>query len=141
MARKHEEDDHQTALFDWLLKQYPEEYNIIFAIPNGGKRDIREAARLKRQGVKAGVPDIFVPISKIYLVECDDNSLTPQQKIIPGLFIELKVRGRKETKLQVQMREHLVARGYAVAVCNGWEEAARYLKSYFDKSPYWKLPD
>lgn len=141
MARKHEEDDHQAALFNWLLKQYPEEYNIIFAIPNGGKRDIREAARLKRQGVKAGVPDICVPIPKIYFERVSEDSQLAEQKIIPALFIELKVRGRKETKLQVQMRERLVARGYAVAVCNGWEEAAHYLKSYLDKSQYWKLPD
>jgi len=39
------------------------EYNRIpiFAIPNGGKRNRIEAAKLKRQGVKPGVPDIFLP--------------------------------------------------------------------------------
>ena len=30
----------------------------LFHIPNGGKRNAAEAAHLKRQGVRAGVPDL-----------------------------------------------------------------------------------
>jgi hypothetical protein len=33
----------------------------IFAIPNGGKRNPREAMRLVVEGVSSGVPDLFVP--------------------------------------------------------------------------------
>ena len=33
----------------------------VFAIPNGGSRDRREAARMTAQGVKPGVPDLFIP--------------------------------------------------------------------------------
>lgn len=32
----------------------------FFAVPNGGKRNFREAQRLKAAGVKAGAPDLFV---------------------------------------------------------------------------------
>lgn len=33
----------------------------IIAIPNGGWRDIKTAARLKAEGVTKGVPDLFIP--------------------------------------------------------------------------------
>lgn len=47
----------QQAVVEWCAwKRIP-----IFHIPNGGRRDKREAASLKRQGVKPGVPDLFVP--------------------------------------------------------------------------------
>ena len=36
----------------------------VFHIPNGGYRNAREAANLKRQGVKAGVPDLCIPVAK-----------------------------------------------------------------------------
>ncbi len=44
---QHIEDREQMWLFDWALLQsgkYPE-LNLLFHIPNGGKRDVREAAR------------------------------------------------------------------------------------------------
>lgn len=33
----------------------------IFAIPNGGARNITTAGRLKAEGVSPGVPDLFIP--------------------------------------------------------------------------------
>ena len=36
----------------------------VFAIPNGGKRDAAEAAHMKRQGVRAGVPDLCIPLAR-----------------------------------------------------------------------------
>ena len=33
---------------------------LIFAIPNGGKRHIGTARKLKAEGVRSGVPDIFL---------------------------------------------------------------------------------
>jgi len=35
----------------------------FFAIPNGGLRNIKVAAKLKQEGVKAGVADLFVALS------------------------------------------------------------------------------
>ena len=36
----------------------------MFRIPNGGSRHPAEAARLKAQGVKAGVPDLCIPVAR-----------------------------------------------------------------------------
>ena len=47
----------------------------MFHIPNGGSRNKLEASNLKKQGVKAGVPDLFLPVGR---------------GSYHGLFIELK---------------------------------------------------
>ena len=37
---------------------------LLFAIPNGGNRDAVTGARLKREGVKSGVPDMMLPVPR-----------------------------------------------------------------------------
>ena len=49
----------------WFRRQYPK--TRIFAIPNGGSRDIIEAAGLKAQGVSAGVPDLMIPAWRLFI--------------------------------------------------------------------------
>jgi len=39
----------------------------IFAIPNGGQRSLATAARLKVEGVSAGVPDLHVPAWSLWI--------------------------------------------------------------------------
>jgi hypothetical protein len=41
---------------EWLLPRGA----FAWHTPNGGSRDPREAANLKRQGVKAGIPDVLI---------------------------------------------------------------------------------
>ena len=61
-ARKkpgNEEHGIQVAIMAFLDMALPASYRA-FAIPNGGKRDKITGAILKREGVKAGVPDIAI---------------------------------------------------------------------------------
>jgi len=74
---KESESSHQIALFAMCalnMKKYPE-LKWFHAIPNGGFRDKITAGKLKAEGVKSGVSDMFLP------VKCDAYS---------GLYIELK---------------------------------------------------
>jgi hypothetical protein len=60
---KQYEADEQKKLFRWvdfMKTEYPE-LDMMFHIPNGGSRNKLEAANLKKQGVRAGVPDICLP--------------------------------------------------------------------------------
>ena len=83
------EDTEQICLFRWAALQsskYPE-LALMYHIPNGGKRSKSEAARFRTMGVKAGVPDIFLPVKR------SGHWLTgPSDMIAPynGLYIELK---------------------------------------------------
>ena len=65
-ARRRSEATEQEALITWCRifeNRYPE-LKMIYHIPNGGSRNRLEAANLKRQGVKAGVPDLCLPVPK-----------------------------------------------------------------------------
>ena len=84
----------QRALFAWakLNERSHPELALLHAIPNGGKRNPREAANLKAQGVKAGVPDICLPVPRGGCA---------------SLYIELKRRqGGRPTQAQYTQRPH-----------------------------------
>ena len=53
------ESDEQIRIFEF--SEFHPKLRWMFAIPNGGYRDVREATRLKKQGVKSGVSDMFLP--------------------------------------------------------------------------------
>lgn len=111
---KRSEATEQEAVVSWCF------YNqiSIFAIPNGGSRNKLEAANLKRQGVKAGVPDLFVPVAR---------------RGFHGLFIEMKYGRNKTTPEQDEWLEKLNREGYLAKVCYGYAEAVELLKYYFSE--------
>lgn len=60
------EAEEQATLFSWAAMKrgkYPE-LDLLFHIPNGGSRGKAEAARFKAEGVKPGVPDLFLPVAR-----------------------------------------------------------------------------
>lgn len=112
------EAQEQTTLFQWaeiMTRKWPE-LRILHHIPNGGSRNAIEAARLKAQGVRAGVPDIFLP--------CARNGFH-------GLYIELKrQKGGRVSVEQKKMILALQCQGYRVEVCEGWEKARDVITEY-----------
>ena len=126
------EDVEQICLFRWANAQqgkYPE-LALMYHVPNGGKRSKSEAARFRAMGVKAGVPDIFLPVKR------SGHWLTiPADLIAPynGLYIELKrQRGGTVSAAQKQWISDLREAGYAVEVCKGWEAAAAVITDYLE---------
>ena len=63
---KSSEAREQSALFGWLewYGNICPEVKLAYHIPNGGSRNVIEARNLKLQGVKAGVPDICLPVPR-----------------------------------------------------------------------------
>ena len=53
-----EEHRIQCACVQWMYYQHPELFPVLFAIPNGGRRDKTTGAKLKAEGVKSGVADL-----------------------------------------------------------------------------------
>jgi hypothetical protein len=89
----------------------------MFAIANGSLRNIITGARLKAEGVKAGVPDIFLPV------------MTARA---PGLFLELKRPGGIVAKEQIWWLRELEKQGYRTEVCYGWQEAVKVIEDYLN---------
>ena len=115
------ESEEQITLFKWARLQsgkYPE-LSLLYHVPNGGSRHRAEAARLQAEGVKAGVPDLCLPVAR---------------GGFHGLYIELKrVRGSRTSDLQVGWMESLMKQGYCVALCKGWEQAAQTIIEYLEQ--------
>lgn len=111
------EAQEQTALFRWTLAVrtiYPL-LRLLFHIPNGGRRDAVEARHLKEQGVKKGVPDLFLPVAR-----------DPYH----GLFIEMKTDTGQPTQAQKWWLEELRTQGYLALVAHGQDEARGILQDY-----------
>ena len=55
---------------------------LIFAIPNGEKRAITVAKRLKAEGVVRGIPDLFIPQWTLWveMKRISGGRLSPEQK-------------------------------------------------------------
>lgn len=62
IATEHAE---QVAFVKWFRLQFPKV--MIFAIPNGGLRNVQTARKLKAEGVLSGVSDLYVPMWKLWI--------------------------------------------------------------------------
>lgn len=111
------EDEEQAWLFSWAeisTARFPE-LRLMHHIPNGGKRSKAEAARFKRMGVKAGVPDIFLPV--------------PRGRY-HGLYIELKALDGRVSAEQTNFLSAVKKQGYFSAVAYGGQAAAEIITRY-----------
>lgn len=125
--RRDIEDQEQAALFDFIrlwAKRIPR-LEWVFAIPNGFFAGYDSAAKLRavdmvRQGLTAGVWDVFVP----WPVTSDTGGITP------GLFIEMKTDTGELSDEQRDFQLVMRRRGYACAVCRSWIEAATAIGEY-----------
>ena len=96
--------------------QYPE-LEMLYHVPNGGSRNKIEAANLKKQGVRAGVPDLCLPV--------------PKGKY-HGLYIEMKYGSNKPTQKQNEWITNLKKYGYAVSICWSCEAAVEEIEKYLN---------
>ena len=122
MRRRNNEAEEQEALFRWAAwaaKQTPA-LELLFHVPNGGRRDPAEAAHLKRQGVRAGVTDICLPVARGGCL---------------GLFIEIKTEGGRASAEQKAWLERLRLEDYKAEICVGWMEAVRVICGYLGIKP------
>jgi len=89
----------------------------IFAIPNGGLRNKRVAIKLKAEGLRPGVPDLFVPEW--------------------NLWIEMKrTKGGRLSADQKDWIEYLTGRaGHSAIVGKGWEHAMQEVKAWIAQQP------
>lgn len=115
VTRKHLEDAEAQTLMQILQLKLPTIADLIFHIPNGGKRAKFEAFRLQKQGTKAGVPDYFLPIA-----------VAPYH----GLYLELKAQKGTLQKSQKEWIEKLKNQGYQAVVAYGAEDAFLQISNY-----------
>jgi hypothetical protein len=104
MKTEHEE---QREFVQWVRQTYPGVR--IFAIPNGGARSRTTGAKLKAEGVSAGVPDLYIPAWRCW--------------------VEMKrEKGGKVSPVQRDWLAYLQSIGDKVIVGHGCEDAQNKIK-------------
>lgn len=103
----------QQACVRWVRYQYPD--LVVYAIPNGGKRNAVTGAILKAEGVLAGVADLFVARA------CGGWH---------GLYVEMKTERGRQSESQKAFERAVVGEGYRYAVCRSFEDFERVVRGY-----------
>ena len=113
------EHNEQCAVIAWWYytghKRYNAHINDLFAIPNGGDRNLIVAVKLKAEGVRKGVLDLFLMIPA---------------GTKHGLFIEMKYDKNKPSDEQKEFIGRAESRDYATDVCWTAEEAIATIEKY-----------
>ena len=112
------EHKHQVALINWWKlshKKYKLPEYALFAIPNGGARHIAVATKLKAEGVRSGVPDLELRVSR--------NGFH-------ALWIELKYGKNKPSEAQREFMAWQEAEGAKCVVCWDWQDAKSAIENY-----------
>ena len=106
LASEHAE---QVTFVQWFRRQHPSVR--IFAIPNGGQRNVVVAGKMKAEGVSRGVPDLYVPAW--------------------GLWIEMKrTKGWALSPEQRDWIGYLGGLGHTVIVGKGADDAIRQVQAF-----------
>lgn len=109
------EHQEQVAVINWFRHQHRQYASYLFAIPNGGVRNIGTAVKLKKEGVMAGVPDLFlmIPMNGYH-----------------GLWIEMKVKSGRVSDSQKEFMGAATLMGYPAVICYGFDEAKNAINNY-----------
>ncbi len=118
LAKPGTEHSQQVAFMCWCQQQdHDTRLKRAFAIPNGGQRNKVTASRLKAEGVKKGVPDVFIPVPV---------------GTYHGLWIEFKKKQGRASKEQLDWLDYLQSQNYscfvAYSYCQAMDAALDYIK-------------
>lgn len=108
----------QAALMKEIELRLPEVFELIYHVPNGGHRHKATAAKLKGQGVKAGIPDLVLPMARGGYF---------------GLYLEFKATPPNDAEVSTSQHaciRRLNAQGYLAIVCRGHFDAMEQIRAY-----------
>lgn len=108
----------QAALMKEISLRYPAASKLIYHVPNGGHRHKLVAIKLKEQGVKAGVPDLVLPMARGGYF---------------GLYIEFKAKPPFDAAVSASQDAYIHAlteQGYLAIVCRGRIDALEAIRAY-----------
>jgi hypothetical protein len=115
MIRSQPESELQTGCVRWFRLQYPHLAMLLFAVPNGGNRNAREAGRMKDEGVVPGVSDL------ILLVPNSHHA---------ALCIEMKAGKNAQTELQKKFQASVENMGSKYVICRTVHEFVKAVNEH-----------
>ena len=111
------EHDIQVACVQWFSYAHSSLTPLLFAVPNGGQRNVIVAAKLKAEAVVSGVSDLllFVPNRDYH-----------------ALCIEMKSAKGRQTENQKAWQKEVEKQGYKYAVCRSLDEFINIINDYLN---------
>ncbi len=132
--RNNEESRMQQALLKWWHMQHqafklPEQ--VLFAIPNGMRKGAIIGSILKREGVRAGAPDLMLAVQRSPIINNGRCGIPHYEKAyFCGLFLELKTPTGRVSPEQIAFHSALRSQGYRVEVVRTLEEGINLITTY-----------
>jgi hypothetical protein len=105
------------SAIELILKKYPE-LEYLYAVPNGMRTSMAVAVKAKREGLKAGVPDLFLPVARLGFY---------------GLYLETKTKKGCLSPSQKKYKNFLELQGYKYVVYRDIETGLKILKNYLNE--------
>lgn len=123
LGKPQTEHAQQVAFFAWCAQQAKTDPRLkwVHAIPNGGERNKITASRMKAEGVRSGVADVFIPIP------CGQYH---------GLYIEFKKPGIENhrdgglKKDQIEFRDFVLSQNFGHFVAYTYLQAIEVTLNY-----------
>lgn len=122
---RQEEHRIQCAIVKWFYYAYPAyRGGCLFAVPNGGHRNIQTARSLKAEGVTSGVSDLLL--------------LVPKREY-HGLCVEVKTPVGRQSDNQKNWQRIIEAQGYRYEIVRSLDEFAELVRWYLNEPPRARL--
>nr|DAI43679.1 MAG TPA: Nuclease [Caudoviricetes sp.] len=116
--QKYDDEEHriQCSCVKWFNLKYPKLKGRLFAVPNGGRRDAVTAAKLRAEGVVAGVADLI---------------LLKSNRDYGALLIEMKtIKGRQSESQKKWQKTVCFNEEYKYVVCRSFDDFKREVDEY-----------
>lgn len=124
LRSRDEEHRLQVACVRWFRMQYPEYAALLFAVPNGGRRDAVTGARLRDEGVTAGVSDLLLLRPAVHVSENEFLGCWN------GLCIELKTPTGRQSASQKAWQKAVEEQYYRYEVVRSLDEFTALMNAY-----------
>lgn len=123
MRKRPSDEEHriQCACVRWFRFQYPSLSGVLFAIPNGGRRDAATGARMKEEGVVAGVSDLI---------------LLRGSGPYGALCIEMKTPSGRQSETQKKWQRIAEENGAKYVVCRSLDDFMKEIEEYLKSNTY-----
>ena len=96
------------------------ELEVLYHIVNEGKRSLAEGAKLKREGLRKGIPDLALPVPSACGNYC-------------GLYIEMKTESGIVSEDQKKVIGNLRKYGNRVVVCRTAKKALHVIMEHLNR--------
>ena len=112
---KEEEHNLQVECVTWFRWQYRDIAKLLFAVPNGGARSQVTGAKMKAEGVTAGVADLLLLIPNAHH-HC--------------LAIEMKTKVGRQSPAQKEWQQIAESHGVRYVVARNVADFIHYVSEY-----------